>query len=102
MILNTGRSTNTGYYYNKYHDSYNDIVVFHLDIWNYIENLRCTAADLSQRVLKTQRNVEQIRLMINQWNHSPLFQRIDITDKKRTQPLLNLTGKSILKYYVDQ
>ena len=65
------------------------------DIWNYIENLRCTAADLSQRVLKAQRNVEKIKFLINQWKDSPLFQRIE---KERVESLLNLKGMSIINY----
>ena len=60
-----------------------------LDIWNYIESIRCTATDLSQRVLKAQRNVDEIKFLINQWKDLPLFQR---TDKEKTEPLLNLSG----------
>ena len=59
------------------------------DIWNYIESIRCTATDLSQRVLKAQRNVDEIKFLINQWKDLPLFQR---TDKEKTEPLLNLSG----------
>ena len=61
----------------------------YLDIWNYIESIRCTATDLSQRVLKAQRNVDEIKFLINQWKDLPLFQR---TDKEKTEPLLNLSG----------
>ena len=63
--------------------------LFVLDIWNYIESIRCTATDLSQRVLKAQRNVDEIKFLINQWKDLPLFQR---TDKEKTEPLLNLSG----------
>ena len=63
--------------------------LFLLDIWNYIESIRCTATDLSQRVLKAQRNVDEIKFLINQWKDLPLFQR---TDKEKTEPLLNLSG----------
>ena len=65
-----------------------------LDIWNYIESLRCTVADLTQRILKAQKNVEQIKFLINQWKDAPLFDRID---KERVEPLLNLTGINIIK-----
>ena len=63
--------------------------LFLSDIWNYIESIRCTATDLSQRVLKAQRNVDEIKFLINQWKDLPLFQR---TDKEKTEPLLNLSG----------
>ena len=66
-----------------------------LDIWNYIESLRCTATDLSQRVTKAQRNVEQIAFLINQWKDAPMFTRIE---KERTEPLLNLSGTTRLNY----
>ena len=74
----TKRCTNTALEYLSY-----------LDIWNYIESIRCTATDLSQRVLKAQRNVDEIKFLINQWKDLPLFQR---TDKEKTEPLLNLSG----------
>ena len=63
------------------------------DIWNYIENLRCTVTDLSQRVLKAQSNVSTIKLLINQWKDSPLFERID--EEKSTERLLNIKGNNI-------
>ena len=88
---------NTKYYFIKYYDPYNFVVVI-LDIWNYIESLRCTVADLTQRILKAQKNVEQIKFLINQWKDAPLFDRID---KERVEPLLNLTGINIIKYYLD-
>ena len=66
-----------------------NFIIYFLDIWNYIESLRCTATDLSQRVVKAQRNVEQIAYLINQWKDCPLFTRVE---KERTEPLLNLSG----------
>ena len=68
-----------------------------LDIWNYIESLRCTATDLSQRVTKAQRNVEQIAFLINQWKDAPMFTRIE---KERTEPLLNLSGTHKTELYI--
>jgi len=61
-----------------------------LDIWNYVENLRCTASDLRLRVSKSQANVEKIKYLINRWKDRPLFKRID---KAKVEPLLNMKGE---------
>ena len=45
------------------------------NIWSYIENLRLTATDLSKRVARTQKNVEDIAKLMKTWKDQPLYMR---------------------------
>ena len=60
-------------------------------IWNYIESLRSEVTDLSQRVAKTQQNVEEVTKIMQQWKE-PLYTRTNTGAKEN---LLDLKGMYI-------
>ncbi|CAH8620633.1 unnamed protein product [Schistosoma intercalatum] len=47
------------------------------DAWDYIQKTRNQIDDLKHRVVQTQENAQQIRLIMTTWSKTPLFERKD-------------------------
>ena len=58
------------------------IILFFIEIWEYIEGVRETVEDLAERVRKAQHNTEIIIEIMKKWEKDPLFTRVDDGSKE--------------------
>lgn len=55
----------------------NYLSIYFSDAWDYIQKTRNQIDDLKHRVVQTQENAQQIRLIMTTWSKTPLFERKD-------------------------